>query len=228
MREVVEEQTQRHAHHQGRCKPAVEDERQEVKACRRQHDHHKNAALQPPLHQLPAAPETTLKEKPLVIEKSRSDQPERPERADDVIRVVLRVIHMGVMLKMHPREDGKAEPKQQRRAMAHGLIDPSIGMGRVVAGVMNHRPFQVQRQKARAQQHRQGQSRHKPAPDGQSRQGITAKKEPNSGVPDGRWINEFARNRSVAHSNRTRLLLLSSALVHPEVRQQVCKDPEPR
>ena len=169
MREVVEEQTQRHADHQGRSKPAVEDERQEVKARRCQNDHHKNAALQSPLHQLPAAPEATLEEKPLVVEKSRSDQPERPEGAHDVIGVVLRIIHMGVMLQMHPREDGKAEAEQQRRAMAHGLIDPSIGMGRVVAGVMDHRPFQVECQKARTEQHWQGQSRHKPAPDGQNR-----------------------------------------------------------
>ena len=42
--------------------------------------------------------------------------------------------------------------------MAHGLVDPSIGMGCVVAGVMDHRPFQMQRQKARAQQHRQGKA----------------------------------------------------------------------
>jgi hypothetical protein len=70
--------------------------------------------FQPPLHQLPAAPEASLKEKPLVVEKSWCDQPERSKRTDDVIGIVLRIIDVSVMLKVHPSENGKLNPSKQR------------------------------------------------------------------------------------------------------------------
>ena len=111
--------------------------------------------------------------------------------------------------------------------MTHGLIHPPIGVGRVMAGVMNHRSFQVQRKKAGAEKDLQGPSRHKPTPDGYCSQGIATEEQPNGGVPKGRRVNEFAWYRAVSHSNRTRLLLLSSALMHPEDRQQVWNVPEP-
>ena len=111
--------------------------------------------------------------------------------------------------------------------MAHGLIDPTVGVCSVMAGVMNHRPLKVQRQKACAEQHLQRPSGDKPTPDGQGGKRIPPKKQPNGGIPKSWRIDEFARNRAVSRSNRTMLLLLSSALVHPEGRQQVWNVPEP-
>ena len=46
---------------------------------------------------------------------------------------------MGMVLQVHPGKNGKAEAKQQGSAMAHHRIPEAVRMGRVVAGVVNHR-----------------------------------------------------------------------------------------
>ena len=74
-----------------------------------------------------------------MIEKSWRNQPQGSKSADDVIRIVLGIIDMGMVLQVHPGKNGKAEAKQQGSAMAHHRIPEAVRMGRVVAGVVNHR-----------------------------------------------------------------------------------------
>ena len=104
--------------------------------------------------------------------------------------------------------------------MAHRLVDPPVGMRCVVAGVMNHRPFEVQGEKPCAEENGQRQSADEPSPDGEHRQEITTQKQRHGGIPH-RWgINELPRNRSIARSDLTELLSMSRALVHPEIWHQ--------
>ena len=110
VRKVVKEESEGDSDHESRCEPAVEDERKEIKSCGSDHDHSKDAALESPLKQFPAFPETTLKEKPLVIEKSWSNQPEGAEGAHDVIRIVLGIIDVGMVFQVDPGEHREAEP----------------------------------------------------------------------------------------------------------------------
>ena len=103
---------------------------------------------------------------------------------------------MSVMLKMNPGEDRKAETKQQRRTMTHQLVDPTVRMSRVVASIVNHRAFEMQRKKACAQQQWQRPTTFKPSPDGDQRKGIAAKKQSNSWIPNSRRIDKFTGNRT--------------------------------
>ena len=79
---------------------------------------------------------------------------------------------MGVVLQVHPREHREAEAQQQGGAMAHHRIPKAIGMGGVVAGVMDDGALQVQGQKAQGQQDRQRPLAHEPAPNGEGRQAV--------------------------------------------------------
>ena len=67
-------------------------------------------------------------------------------------------------------------------------------MGRVVTGVMDDRPFEVQGKKAKKHQHREGPMAHEPAPDGEGSQGIPPKEQSHSRVEGGRWFAQVARN----------------------------------
>ena len=99
------------------------------------------------------APQTPLKEEKLVIEKAGRNQPQGAKGAHDVVGIVLGVIHMGVVLQVHPREHGETEAQQQGSAMAHQAIPEAVGMGGVMAGIVNHRALQMERQKACGQKH---------------------------------------------------------------------------
>ena len=113
MRQIIKKQAEGHSHHQSRRKPAVENEGQEIKVNGCKHNHQEDAAFKTPLKQFPASPESFLKEEEFVIKKSWGNQSQRAERAHDVIRVVHRVVHMGVMLEMHPGENRETEAEQQ-------------------------------------------------------------------------------------------------------------------
>ena len=104
--------------------------------------------------------------------------------------------------------------------MPHGLVDPTVGMGCVVAGVMDDGAFQMQREKAGAKQHGQGPATCKPTPDGQSGKGIPSKKQAHGWVESLRRIHKFPRHRAVPRTHRVELLLLLTALNRPEVRQR--------
>ena len=56
-----------------------------------------------------------------------------------MIGILLGIVHMGVVLQVHPREHRKAEAQQQGGAMAHHRIAEAVGVGGVVAGVMDNR-----------------------------------------------------------------------------------------
>ena len=145
-----------------------------------------------------------------MIEKSWRDQPERAEGADDVIRVILRIVHMGVMLQMHPREHRKTETQQKSGTVAHGLVDPGNGVGRLVAGVMHNGSFKVQREEPCAEQHQQRPIGDKPAPDRQCSEGIAPQKQTNRGIPR-RWrIDEALRHRAQTPLSRRRCELCES------------------
>ena len=58
---------------------------------------------------------------------------------------------MGVVLQVHPREDRKTKTQQQGSAMAHQPIPKAVGMGSVMAGIVNHGALQMERQKACSQ-----------------------------------------------------------------------------
>ena len=196
MGQVIKKQAEGDTHQKGRSKPAIEDEIEEATLGCRDDDQDEQRAGQGPLKQLVAAPEPALEEEKLVIEKSRCDQPQRPEGGDDVVRIVLGVIDVGVVLQMHPREDRIAETQEQGRAVAHEGIPETIGMGCVVAGVMDDGAFQMQSQEAHQNQHRQGPLTDEPTPDGQTSEHIPAKKQADGGV-ERRWrLNEVAGNRA--------------------------------
>ena len=196
MRQVVEEQAKGDAHHQRRREPAVEDEIDEAVFDAGQHDREEDAARQAPLEQLMAAPELALKEEILVIEEARRDQPQRPEGADDVIGIVLRIVHMGVVLQVHSREHREAEPQQQGRAVAHHGVPEAAGVGGVVAGVMDDRALQVQGQEAGGQQQRQRPVPAEPAGDRDQGQGVATQEQTNGGIPGGRRVEELLRHRA--------------------------------
>ena len=63
---------------------------------------------------------------------------------------MLGIVDMGVVLKVHPGEHRKTEAQQQGRPMAHHRVPEAVGVGGVVAGIVDHRAFQVQSQKAQA------------------------------------------------------------------------------
>ena len=113
MGQIVEKQPERDPNHQSRRKPAVEDEREEVEFRCGQNNHRKHAPFEPPLHQFPAFPKAALEKEPLVIKKPWRDQPQRPEGADDVIRIILGIVHMGVVLQVNPGENWETETQQQ-------------------------------------------------------------------------------------------------------------------
>ena len=73
MGQVVKEEAQSDAHHQGWSKPAVEYKGQETKLHCRNHNRRKYPPGNPPLQQLIAAPETPAKEKQLVVKKPWRD-----------------------------------------------------------------------------------------------------------------------------------------------------------
>jgi hypothetical protein len=98
MGQVVKEQAQGDTHHQGWREPTVKDERQKLKVGCGQHNREKDTPGYTPLKQLIAPPQAPLKKEKLVIEKSRGNQPQRPKGANDVIRIVLGIIDMGVVL----------------------------------------------------------------------------------------------------------------------------------
>ena len=194
MRQVIEEQTEGYTHHQRRCEPAVEDEINEAELDPGQHDAQKDAAGDAPLNQFIPTPESAIEEEILVIEEARGDQPERPEGADDVIGIVLRVVHMGVVLQMHPREHREAEAKQQCRTMAHHGVPEAAGMGGVVAGVVNDGAFQMERQKAGGQQQRQGPPPEEPTGDRDQCQGVTTQEQAHGGIPGRRRVEILLGN----------------------------------
>ena len=80
-----------------------------------------------------------------MIEKPRRNQPQGAKGAHDMVGIVLGVIHMGVVLQMHSREHGETETQQQGRTMAHQPIPEAVGMGGVMAGIVNHGALQVER-----------------------------------------------------------------------------------
>lgn len=61
-----------------------------------------------------------------------------------MIRIVLRVIHMGVMLLVHPREDWKGKEQHESAAMSQSRIDPPIAMGGPMTRIMDHRAHHMQ------------------------------------------------------------------------------------
>ena len=196
MGQIIKKQAQSDAHQQGRRKPAVEDERQETTTGCRHDDQHKDGASQRPLKELIPAPKPALEEKILVIKETRGNQPQRSKGGHDVIGIVLGVVDVGVVLQVHPREHRVTEAQQQRGAMAHHRIPKAIGMGRVVAGIVNHGALEMQSQKAN--QHQQGQRplAHKPTPNREGREGITTQKQANGGVKRCWGFNEMARHRA--------------------------------
>ena len=104
--------------------------------------------------------------------------------------------------------------------MAHGLVDPAVGVRSVVTGVVNDGALEMQRQEPRAQQHRQGPSTHKPAPDGQGCKDISTNEQSHRWIQCGRGVNELPRYRAVPRPNRIEQLILLAALNRPEVRQR--------
>ena len=60
---------------------------------------------------------------------------------------------MGVVLQVHPRKDRETETQQQGRPMAHQCIPETVGMGSVVASIVNHGALQMECQKACGQKH---------------------------------------------------------------------------
>ena len=148
MGQVIKEKPQGDPNQQRRSKPAVEDERQEAATGCGHDDHHEQRAGQSPFKKLVTTPQAALEEEILVIKKSRRDQPQRPKSRDDVIGIVLGVVDVGVVLQVNPREHWEAETEQQSGTVAHHRIPKAVGMGGVMAGVVNDRALEVQRQKA--------------------------------------------------------------------------------
>ena len=68
-----------------------------------------------------------------MVEEPWRDQPQRPEGADDVVGIVVRIVHVGVVLQMHPGEHREAEPQQERSAMADAVM-PARNHGMVLSG----------------------------------------------------------------------------------------------
>jgi hypothetical protein len=141
-------------------------------------------------------PQATPEEEDFVIEKSRRNQPQRTEGADDVIGIVLGIVDVGMVLQVYPREHREAEAEQQGRPMAHESVPEAIGMGGVVAGVVDHRALEVQRQKTGEQQEGQGPLPHEPTPDGEPGQGEAPQEETHGWVPGRRRIEVLARHRA--------------------------------
>ena len=104
--------------------------------------------------------------------------------------------------------------------MPHGLVDPAVGVGSVVTGVVDDGAFKMQRKKSSAQQHRQGPATGKPSPDGQNGKGISPKEQAHRWIESLWRIHELPRHRAVPRLNRSELLLLLTALNRPEVRQR--------
>ena len=129
---------------------------------------------------------------------------------------------MGVMLEMHPGEDRKTEPQQKSRTMPHGLVDPAIGMGGVVAGIVDHRAFQMQGQETGAEQDWQRPPSDEPSPDGQCGQPVATDEQPHSGIPCRGGIDKFP-----GHGPEPGLLNRSRGLTHLGNRQRLCNRPKP-
>ena len=64
-----------------------------------------------------------------------------------MIRIVFWVIDVGVVLQSAPREHRVTKAQQQRSAAAHHRIQKRLGMGRVMAGIVNHGALEMQSQK---------------------------------------------------------------------------------
>ena len=79
-----------------------------------------------------------------MIEETRGDQPQRSKGGHDVVGIVLGVVDVGMVLQVHPREHRIAKAKQQRRSMAHHRIPKAVGVGSVMAGIVNHSALEVQ------------------------------------------------------------------------------------
>ena len=101
MGQIVKEKSERDSHHQGRCEPAIKDKWEEVEMHCRQDDAKENGPGNAPFQQFVAAPQATAEEENLVIKEAWSNQPEGTEGGNNVIRIMLGIIYMGVVLQMH-------------------------------------------------------------------------------------------------------------------------------
>ena len=138
MGQIVKEKSQGYSHHQGRCEPAIKDKGQEIEMHRRQDNAEENGPGNAPFQQFVAAPQATAEEENLVIKEAGGNQPEGTEGGNNVIRIMLGIVDMGMVLQVHPGEHRKAEAQQQGRPMAHHRIPEAVGMGGVVAGIVDN------------------------------------------------------------------------------------------
>ena len=73
VRQIIKKQAEGDPHHQGRGKPAVEDEAEEIKLPGRQHNAEEHAPSDAPFQQLMVTPEPVAEEKEFVIKEARCD-----------------------------------------------------------------------------------------------------------------------------------------------------------
>ena len=183
MGEIVEKQPQCHPHQQGRGKPAVEHEGQEPLPGCRHHNDQEEAAGNAPFQKLVASPEAAMEEEVLVVEEAGRNEPEGTKGGHRVVRVLLRVVHVGVVLQVNPREHRIAEPQQHGGPMAHEGVPEAVGMGGAVAGVMDDGALHMEGQESCGHQQGEGPVAHEPPPDGQSRQQVAAQKQTHRRIP---------------------------------------------
>ena len=74
----------------------------------------------------------------LVVEKPGRNQEQGTRRRDKVIRVVLRVIDVGVVLQVNPRKYRKGKTQHQGTAMTENGINYFIPVGRIVGSIVDH------------------------------------------------------------------------------------------
>jgi hypothetical protein len=111
--QVIKKETQRDSHHERWSKPTIKDKRQKVESNCCCNDREEDCPFKTPLHQLPTLPKFALKEEKLVIKKSWSNQPKRAESTNNVVGIIFGIIHIGMMLQVHPCEDRETESQKQ-------------------------------------------------------------------------------------------------------------------
>ncbi len=148
-------------------------------------------------------------EEVLMVEEARRNEPQGAKGGHRVIRILLRVVHMGMVLQVNPRKHRIAEPQQHGGPMAHEGIPEAVGMGSAVTSVMDNGSLQVEGKKSRGHQQGKRPVARKPSPDGQSCQQVATQKQAHRRIP---WFwrpEEMARHgaaviRRCGHGNTGR------------------------
>jgi len=144
MGQIVEKQTEREADHQRRRKPVIQNIADEAVVNRNADDGEQKQATEEPFEEFVVSPEFPFEEENFVIEESGRNHPKRSACRNKMIRVVVRIVDVGVVLHMDSRKDWERKAEHQRATMSEDGVCQLVFMGDVVRGIVNDGSRHVQ------------------------------------------------------------------------------------